>query len=104
MLGVFSRAKPAQRVARRRRLPLREVKGKGVMMKNGMLVVMLVLAACATPQDKAAAVIARHAPYCEGLGFTRNTDAWRQCIIDRERAREADARMCYTLYGALVCN
>ena len=41
---------------------------------------LVLLAGCATPAQQAAEVIAAFGPYCESLGYTRNTDPWRQCI------------------------
>lgn len=41
---------------------------------------ILVLTACATPQERAQKVVERYGPYCEGLGYTKGTDPWRQCI------------------------
>lgn len=39
-----------------------------------------VLVACASPQERAAFTIKVHGPYCEGLGYKKDTDQWRQCI------------------------
>lgn len=50
--------------------------------------VVLSAAACTTPQQRAAHAIEQIGPYCEGLGFTRNTDPWRKCI-QKEQARQA---------------
>jgi len=48
------------------------------------LAITALLVACATPQDRAARSIERHGPYCEGLGFAKGTDAWRNCILKEE--------------------
>lgn len=37
---------------------------------------LLLLAGCMTPEQ----IIAKHAPFCEKLGYTTDTDPWRQCI------------------------
>lgn len=46
------------------------------------------LAACATPAQQAAQaerevdyMVQVYAPACEKLGYTRNTDPWRNCIL-----------------------
>lgn len=41
---------------------------------------MFALTACATPQERAQKVVERYGPYCEGLGYKKDTDPWRQCI------------------------
>lgn len=48
-----------------------------------LVLILLLLAGCATPQERAHRAIVRHGPYCETLGFLPNTDAWRQCIQRR---------------------
>ncbi|MFY9184396.1 MAG: hypothetical protein WBJ45_08085 [Limnohabitans sp.] len=44
------------------------------------------LAACATPQERAARAIERHGPYCEGLGYSRGTESFINCVR-QEQAR-----------------
>ncbi|HEX8989552.1 MAG TPA: hypothetical protein VF816_16465 [Rhodocyclaceae bacterium] len=48
----------------------------------------LLLAACATPAERAAqrqrdidAMMAEYGPACERLGYKAHTDAWRDCIL-----------------------
>lgn len=48
---------------------------------------LLVLAACASPERQAERAIAKFGPYCEKLGYAKNTDPWRDCIM-KEQARE----------------
>lgn len=57
--------------------------------------ILLLLAGCAT-QPTAEQVIARYAPFCEGLGYAPNTDTWRQCIQTEAGQRRAAA----AAYGA----
>ena len=42
--------------------------------------IILLLAGCATPEQWAAEVMAAYGPYCDKLGYQRDTDQWRQCI------------------------
>ncbi len=44
------------------------------------------LAACASPQERAARAIERHGPYCEGLGYSRGTESFINCVR-QEQAR-----------------
>lgn len=44
------------------------------------VLIALLLAGCATPEQRAANAIARFGPYCEKLGYQTNTDSWRSCI------------------------
>lgn len=56
------------------------------------LVLVLLLAGCASPQERADRAIARHGPYCDQMGFQRNTDAWRNCVATQDaNARTAGA-------------
>ena len=44
------------------------------------LCLLLLLTGCGTQEQRAAEVLAAYGPYCESLGYTRDTDAWRQCV------------------------
>lgn len=53
-----------------------------------MTFLLLVLAGCSTPAERAASVqkeveqmIELYGPGCEKLGFTKDTDPWRECIL-----------------------
>lgn len=50
---------------------------------------VILLSACAGPQERAARMIEKIGPYCEGLGYAKNTDAWRQCIQKEDARRTA---------------
>jgi hypothetical protein len=45
-----------------------------------LLILAVFLFGCATPEQRAQQVIDAFGPYCEKLGFTPNTDPWRQCL------------------------
>jgi len=54
----------------------------------GMLGLAVMAVACATPQEKAARMqaqmtqlIAVYGPACSQLGYTANSDPWRQCVL-----------------------
>lgn len=49
---------------------------------------LTLLAACSTPEQRAAAhlnaveqMMQEYGPACDKMGFTRNTDPWRNCIL-----------------------
>jgi len=44
------------------------------------LLIALVLAGCATPEKRAENAIAKFGPYCEKLGYSKDSDKWRECI------------------------
>ncbi|HEV7803924.1 MAG TPA: hypothetical protein VGP15_22820 [Burkholderiales bacterium] len=44
------------------------------------LVLLLTLTGCATQEQWAGEVMAAYGPYCDKLGYQRDTDAWRQCV------------------------
>jgi hypothetical protein len=51
-----------------------------------VFLLVALLAACATPQERAARAIERHGPYCEGLGYSRGTESFINCVR-QEQAR-----------------
>ena len=57
-----------------------------------LIAVALLLGGCATPEQRAEQMIARHAPVCEKLGFTKDTDPWRQCILQQDAETSAASR------------
>ena len=59
-------------------------------MKRFCILAVLVIAGCATPEQRAQQVIAAYGPYCEKLGYTPNSDPWRQCL-QTEDMRDAMA-------------
>lgn len=53
-----------------------------------MLVSVILLVGCATPEERAARVreqvddmIRVYGPGCEKLGYAKDTDLWRECIL-----------------------
>ena len=44
------------------------------------LVFIVAITGCATTEQQADFDIAEFAPYCEKLGYEKNTDKWRDCI------------------------
>ena len=51
-----------------------------------VFLLVALLAACATPQERAARAIERHGPYGEGLGYSRGTESFINCVR-QEQAR-----------------
>jgi hypothetical protein len=47
--------------------------------------VALFAAACATPEEQAQRTLDRYGPYCEKLGYQKNTDKWRDCIMNEHK-------------------
>lgn len=70
------------------------------------------LAACATPGDRAARMerevaemVKTYGPACEKLGYKADSDPWRDCILQlngQESQRRA-APTCFRSYGFLQC-
>lgn len=51
------------------------------------LVVLLILSGCAfTPEQRAEALIRDYGPMCDKLGFQRDTDHWRNCVLSSYQA------------------
>lgn len=71
------------------------------------LFVLLVVGGCATPtpEERAAALIEKHGPVCERLGFTARSESWGRCVMERERERKQNAGViCVPAYGAMICS
>jgi len=58
-------------------------------MKLLALAGVLVLAGCASQEQRAEILISTFGPFCEKLGYERNTDAWRGCIASEGSNRGA---------------
>lgn len=56
-----------------------------------LLPVVALVAGCATPEERADRDIAAHAPYCDRMGYQRDSDAWRSCIQQQASERRARA-------------
>lgn len=52
------------------------------------LFVLLLLAGCATPEQRADRMIGKFGPMCERLGYTPATDRFRDCIVQMHAADE----------------
>jgi hypothetical protein len=74
-----------------------------------LLPVALLLAACATPQERAARLQAEmerdmqvYGPACARLGYQVHSDQWRNCVLQlgtREELQRAYAYPSYAGYG-----
>jgi hypothetical protein len=51
------------------------------------LLLILLLTGCVTQEQRAERHINRFSPYCEKLGYERNTDPWRQCVMEQAKPR-----------------
>lgn len=55
------------------------------------LLLAATLAGCATPQERAAAAVKKHGPYCEALGLAPGTPAFAGCVQQEVARAEAAA-------------
>jgi hypothetical protein len=55
------------------------------------LILLVFLAGCATPAERAERHISSYGPYCEKLGHQPNTDPWRACIQTAASAERRSA-------------
>ena len=65
----------------------------------------LLLAACSTPQERAAyqqqqadEMVVVYGPACQRLGYTANTDQWRACILNLSAKDELRTDLSYPYY------
>ena len=69
-------------------------------------VIFLLLTGCVTQEQRAERDIARFSPYCEKMGYERNTDQWRECVVNRaNRPKRAPTEQHCTSdgYGGVNC-
>ncbi len=71
-----------------------------------MMMAALLLAACATPQERAVTMQAEmdkmmliYGPACSKLGYTTNSDQWRGCVLQLSTKEEIE-RYGYPSYYA----
>lgn len=42
--------------------------------------ILLLLAGCVSPEQRAERQMSAYGPYCDKLGYQRETDKWRDCV------------------------
>ena len=74
---------------------------KAAVRISAIFAVVLSLTACATPEQWAGEVMAAYGPYCDKLGYQRDTDAWRQCIQieDAKHSAAQNSMLLWTQRG-----
>lgn len=69
------------------------------------LIVLLLVGCAATPEERAEKMIATHGPVCDRIGFKRDTESWRNCVVQQESGRQSGGGGVCTKFGATtVCN
>lgn len=73
-----------------------------------VLSAVLLLSACATPQERAARkqaemaeMIAVYGPACDRLGYAQQSDQWRGCIISLSTKDDVQRYGNYPTYGGM---
>ena len=52
---------------------------------SAAIALCVMLSACASPEKKAQRTLDRYGPYCEKLGYQKNTDKWRDCVMNEHK-------------------
>lgn len=85
------------------------------MAKRQLLVLIVLLAGCATPAERAERaqkemdeMMQVYGPACEKLGYKRDDDKWRDCVLDltakeERRAGRASFSTCLGGRGIFGC-
>jgi uncharacterized protein YcfL len=70
-----------------------------------LMLAALLLAACSTPQERAAyqarladEMLVEYGPACQRLGYTQNTDPWRACVMNLSSKDEMRTYLSYPYY------
>lgn len=87
-----------------------------MMLRHGLAIsfVILLLQGCATPEERAARAQAEaqemmrvYGPACDKLGYAKDTDQWRQCVLHMasrdERRYRATTTSCVGQQGYFNC-
>lgn len=56
-----------------------------------LILCCLLLTGCATPEERAERDMQAFGPYCDKLGYSPASDAWRSCIQQQATQRSARA-------------
>lgn len=51
------------------------------------VLIAVLLSGCATPEERGAKLAERYGGSCDALGYARNTDPWRDCVLKMEGNR-----------------
>jgi len=73
-------------------------------MKTILVVAALSLAACATPEQRADKLVASHGPTCDRLGFARDSDGWRNCVMQSDAtaaSKQAATAASFSAYSQI---
>lgn len=66
-----------------------------------LTVLAILIAGCATPQERAQRLIATHAPFCDALGYQRSSEEWRRCVLARIQQAQGDTANALNLYNSI---
>jgi len=69
-------------------------------MRAIAIVFIVFLAGCETAEQRAESDIAEFAPYCEKLGYEKNTDKWRDCIQNQATSLRQSGQYNIPIYCA----
>jgi hypothetical protein len=76
-----------------------------------LLLVIVLLTGCATQtrEQHAARMVAKASPYCEAIGYQKNSDPWKECVLSVMKTMAVQPRSrgpvgCQQLpNGAMAC-
>lgn len=51
-----------------------------------IVLIALLLAGCATPEQRAENAISEYGPYCDKMGYQRTANEWRDCVAKLDAA------------------
>jgi hypothetical protein len=71
------------------------------------LLIAVLLAGCATPEQRADRMISRFGPICDKLGYEKDSDKWRDCVVSQSNAPRpavSKSTTCQTYGNTTTCN
>ena len=55
-----------------------------------VMVSVFLLGCAASPEQQAKRTLTQYGPYCEKMGYKKDTDSWRDCAVKRQNFIEGD--------------
>ena len=60
------------------------------VISASLIASIFLLGCAASPEQQAKRTLTQYGPYCEKMGYKKDTDSWRDCAIKRQNFIEGD--------------
>jgi hypothetical protein len=67
--------------------------------------ISMLLAGCISPEQRAEKQMNINGPYCDKMGYQRDTDAWRDCVVNASQVKYKPMQThCYQSGAQTFCS